>query len=41
MIATSEKINLAVVYKNPPELETDVVELPVPEPGPSEVVVRL
>lgn len=40
-MAVSGQVNRAVVYKNPPTLETEVVELPIPEPGPGEVVVRL
>lgn len=34
-------VNYAVVYAEPPSLKTKVVELPIPEPGPGEVLVRL
>lgn len=36
-----EGINHAVVYSSPPSLKTEVVKLPIPEPGPGEVLVRL
>jgi propanol-preferring alcohol dehydrogenase len=31
----------AVVYNDPGKLSTEVVDLPVPEPGPGEVLVNL
>lgn len=34
-------MNKAVIYANPPTLETEVVRLPVPEPGFGQVLVRL
>lgn len=34
-------VNRAVVYSEPPSLKTRVVELPIPTPGPGEVLVRL
>lgn len=34
-------INRAVVYSEPPTLKTEIKELPIPGPGPGEVLVRL
>lgn len=34
-------MNRAVVYSNPPEIGTEVVERPIPEPEVGEVLVRL
>lgn len=34
-------MNKAVIYANPPTIETEVVQLPVPEPGFGQVLVRL
>lgn len=34
-------VNYAVIYSNPPSLKTEVVQLPIPKPGPGEVLVRL
>lgn len=31
----------AIVYSNPGTVAVDIVELPVPEPGPGEVLVGL
>lgn len=36
-----DKVNRAVIYKNPPALESEVVELPIPQPGPGEVLIRM
>lgn len=33
--------NRAVVYTEPGTTKTEVVELPIPKPGPGEVLVRL
>nr|XP_036579750.1 alcohol dehydrogenase [Colletotrichum truncatum]KAF6787430.1 alcohol dehydrogenase [Colletotrichum truncatum] len=34
-------LNRAVVYAEPGTTKTEVVELPIPTPGPGEVLVRL
>lgn len=31
----------AVIYADPPSIKTEVVDLPIPEPGVGEVLVRL
>ncbi|KAK6222378.1 hypothetical protein LQW54_001078 [Pestalotiopsis sp. IQ-011] len=36
-----EGVNKAVIYSDPPSIKTEVVELPIPKPGPGEVLVRL
>jgi hypothetical protein len=41
MSAYTETVNRAVVYSNPPTIESEVVELSIPQPGPGEVLVRL
>ncbi|KAJ4390964.1 hypothetical protein N0V93_004563 [Gnomoniopsis smithogilvyi] len=41
IITPKPTINRAVVYSEPPTLKTEIKELPVPEPGPGEVLVRL
>ncbi|KAF3768110.1 putative alcohol dehydrogenase [Cryphonectria parasitica EP155] len=41
MTEDPKTVNFAVVYTDPPSLRTEVVERPVPEPGPGEVLVRL
>lgn len=41
MAEVNKKVNYAVVYSEPPSLRTEVVELPIPEPGPGKVLVRL
>lgn len=38
---TVEGVNKAVIYSDPPSIKTEVVELPIPKPGPGEVLVRL
>lgn len=40
-MAQVQGVNRAVVYSEPPALKTEVKELPIPEPGPGEVLVRL
>lgn len=35
------KVNRAVVFAEPGTLKTEVVELPIPQPGPGEVLVRV
>lgn len=39
--ATDSEVNRAVVYAEPGTTQTAVKELPVPTPGPGEVLVRL
>ncbi|KAJ4188150.1 hypothetical protein NW759_016851 [Fusarium solani] len=38
---TVAEINRAVIYTKPTTTETKIVELPVPQPGPGQVLVRL
>ncbi|KAH6871762.1 chaperonin 10-like protein [Thelonectria olida] len=40
-MSKESSVNRAVVYSNPPSLETEVVSLPIPTPAVGEVLVRL
>lgn len=37
----SKLVNRAVIYSDPPRITTQIIELPVQEPGPGEVLIRL
>ncbi|KAF8851330.1 NAD(P)-binding protein [Acephala macrosclerotiorum] len=41
MNGSTAAANRAIIYADPPTIKTQVVELPIPEPGPGEVLVRL
>lgn len=34
-------MNRAIIYSNPGTIETEIIELPIEEPGPGQVLLRL